>query len=187
MTGNEHLMAEIAWLSRRGRAAAPAIHPLRTAACPPLGALACGLLTDRQRIHVEGCRHCRCVRQAAVQPKPGFASAVGALAAALALAGFLSGWGRPEPARFTLPATQIVQPEQRAVEAGWPAPKMPRLQALTPPVAPPLPVIRPLERFEPRLQTAPAVPVVAIGGPSPPVLDPAPPPDVVGMLGLRVL
>jgi hypothetical protein len=75
MTDSNHVMAEIAWLSRRGRAAAPAIHPLRTAACPPLGALACGLLTDRQRIHVEGCRHCRSVRQAAAQPKTGFAPA----------------------------------------------------------------------------------------------------------------
>jgi hypothetical protein len=186
MTDSNHVMAEIAWLSRRGRAAAPAIHPLRTAACPPLGALACGLLTDRQRIHVEGCRHCRSVRQAAAQPKTGFAPAVGALAAGLVLAAFLAGWPRSEPARFAPPAARLVEPTPRAVEATWPAPRLPRLRALTPPTSPQLPVIRPLERFEPPEQLTSPVPV-ALGGPAPPLLEPAPAPDVVSILGLRVL
>jgi hypothetical protein len=188
MTGNEHVTAEIGWLSRRGRAAAPGRHPLRTPACPPLGALARGALTEAGSRHAEACRHCRSVRRAGAAERNVYAGpAVGAIAAAMALAVFLSGWRQPEPPRFAPPAARVVEPAPRAIVTDWPAPRLPGLRALTPPTAPALPVIRPLERFEPPLQTSAPAPIAALGGPTPPVLDPAPPPDVVGMLGLRIL
>jgi hypothetical protein len=110
------------------------------------------------------------------------------MAAALALAAlFLTGWGSPEPMRFAAPTVQASEPAPRAVEAAWPAPRLPRLRALTPPTTPRLPRIQPLERFEPPTQEASPVPLALLGGPPPPDLAPGPAPDVVGMLGLRLL
>lgn len=190
MSVHEHLTAELAWMRRRGLAAAPPKHPLRTSACPSLGAVASGRLSATQRRHVERCRHCRSVRSAAEAPRLSAAPAVGALAAAVLVGVWLSAWQGRAPARFVAPALQVVEPAPRAVEAEWPAPlrlRAPGTILPAPTTTPPLPEIRPLERFEPPEHIATPMPLAALGAPNPPALEPAPPPDVVGMLGLRIL
>ena len=190
MSGFESLIAEISWMRRRGLAAAPASHPLRSPDCPPLGALARGGLSGAQRRHVAECRHCRAIRAASADPSLLAVAPYGALAAVLAIGVWLTGWRQPVPERFSVPAVEVAAPSPRAVEAVWPAPL--RLQAPDSPLPapralPPLPVIRPLERFHPPERFMELTPMAVLGGPMPPALDPAPPPDVVGMLGLRVL
>ena len=189
MTGNEQVSAKVEWLRRRGVAAAPDRHPLRTAECPSLGALARGRLSEQERRHVGGCRHCRSVRRAAVQTRFAAAPAVGAIAAAIAVGVLLSGWRQPAPARFTAPAVRVSEPAPRAIEANWPSPLRLRPPGvrLPAPAERSLPTIRPLERFHPPERVTAPVPVAALGFPEPPALDPAPAPDVVGLLGLRVL
>ena len=190
MIGKERMTAEIAWMRRRGIAAAPERHPLRTPECPPLGALARERLTDAQRRHVASCRHCRSVREAAAQPRVSAAAALGGIAAALVIGLSWSSWRQPAPERFAAPEVQVAEPAPRAIEADWPEPlnlRSPGVRLPAPRTVPALPQIRPLERFHPPERGAAPVPVAALGGPSPPALEPAPPPDVVGMLGLRVL
>jgi hypothetical protein len=190
MIANEHLTVEIASLRRRGLAAAPCAHPRRSAECPSLAILARGALTAGQQRHVRSCRHCRATRQAALRRSTYTAPATGAIAAVLIVGVLWSAWSTEAPARFPVPKTAIIEPAPRAIEAVWPAPlpsQRPRVRRMIPAAIPPLPVIRPLERFEPPKRTMQPAPVAAVAAPSPPALAPQPPPDVVGMLGLRVL
>ena len=168
MSGLENLTAEISWMRRRGLAATPKSHPLRTASCPSLGVLARGSLSAEQNRHVAGCRHCRAVREAGSESTTFPARAAGALAAALAVGVWLAGWQQPQPARFAAPVAPVVEPAPKAVEAAWPAPLRLRApgQSLPTP-APRLPVIRPLERFHPPQRSAEPVPVAVLGEPDP--------------------
>jgi hypothetical protein len=188
MTGNEHVTAELSWLRRRSVGAAPERHPLRTPQCPPLGALAEDRLSDEQRRHVARCRHCRGVQRADAETRT--APAAAAIAAALVMGALLAGWRHPAPERFAAPRLEAVQPAPRAVEAQWPAPlrlRPPGVRLPAPEPALPLPVIRPLERFHPPERTTTPMPVAALNAPGAPALAPEPAPDVVALLGLRVL
>ena len=190
MSGEEHIRAEIASMRRRGLAAAPQGHPLRAPDCPSLGALAGGRLSETQREHVAECAHCRSLPRAAAESRIPAIPAFCAVAAVLVLAVLPHGWKQTAPARYAVTAVEQVQPAPSPVKTDWPAPLQLQAQGVplpTPATVPPLPTIRPLERFSPPARVSAPVPVAALGGPSPPALEPVPPPDVVDMLGLRIL
>ncbi|MCB9385831.1 MAG: hypothetical protein H6509_14545 [Bryobacterales bacterium] len=185
-TEHEHVTAELAWLKRRGREAAPARHPLRTPTCPSLATLARGELSAGELGHVTQCRHCQGVLHASEPPRRFAAPLAAGMAAALLVGLWLSGGSALE--RYEAPAARIAAPSPRAVEVDWTPPtvRAPGVR-LTLPAPTPLPRIRPLERFQPPESREAPIPLAALGAPNPPRLEPAPPPDVVGLLGLRVL
>ncbi len=88
-----------------------------------------------------------------------------------------------------MPSAATVQPPPRALAAAESAPPVMHASVARLPAHAlgGLPVVRPLERFQPPRYRPNLVPLVVLAGPPPPTLEPAPPPDLAGMFSLREL